>query len=294
MPVIAYLLKVSRPRFWVYLLGPYLVGLIAAVAARDDLLNWHYAVFALYFSLPANLLVYGVNDVCDYETDKLNPKKSEYEALVTPERRPLVLSAIMLLNLPFAAGLMSVPLAAINIMTAFVLLSIFYSSKPIRAKAVPFLDSAFNVLYITPGIFAYTFVTGSMPPWQAIAAGGLWTAAMHAFSAIPDIDSDREAGLATIATVLGSGGTHLFCLAVYVASAALSIRFLGPFAIICGVVYASMMAVSSFSASRNGVFNVYRYFPVVNAIVGFCLFWYVAITRFLMCLFVPCDPGTFN
>ena len=114
---------------------------------------------------------------------------------------------------------------------------------------------------------------------------------MHAFSAIPDIDADREAGLATIATKLGSGGTLLFCLIAYIASAALSVRFLGIFGIICGVVYASIIIITSFSKHREGVFSVYRYFPIVNAVVGFCLFWYVAISRFLICLFVPCDPG---
>lgn len=291
MPDIAYLLKVSRPRFWVYLLGPYLVGLVAGAATREDLLNWHFAVFALYFALPANLLVYGVNDICDYETDILNPKKADYEALLTPERRTSVLSAIILLNLPFAAGMIAVPLAAINVLVIFLLLSVFYSAKPVRAKAVPFLDSAFNILYVMPGIFAYTFVTGGLPQWQAIVAGGLWTAAMHAFSAIPDIDADREAGLATIATKLGSGGTLLFCLIAYIASAALSVRFLGTVGIICGVVYGSIMIITSFSKHREGVFSVYRYFPIVNAVVGFCLFWYVAISKFLMCLFVPCDPG---
>jgi 4-hydroxybenzoate polyprenyltransferase len=30
----------------------------------------------IYFTYPANLLVYGVNDIFDYETDKLNAKKT--------------------------------------------------------------------------------------------------------------------------------------------------------------------------------------------------------------------------
>ncbi len=291
MPDIAFLLKVSRPRFWVYLFGPYLVGLIAAVADRDELMNWQYALFALYFTLPANLLVYGVNDICDYETDKLNPKKAEYEALVTPERRTAVLLAILLLNLPFVAGLIAVPLVAINTLLAFLLLSVLYSAWPVRAKAVPFLDSAFNILYIVPGIFAYAFVTGDLPPWKAVAAGGSWTAAMHAFSAIPDIEADRKANLSTIATFLGSNGTHLFCLLAYVSAAVLSIQYLGVFGIACGAVYAVMMLVSSVTTGRDGVFNVYRYFPFVNALVGFLLFWYLAISKFFLCFFIACRPA---
>ena len=280
MPDIWFLLKVSRPRFWIYILGPYIVGLIAASQNIEALIVPHYFALAIHFTLPANLLVYGVNDIFDYETDRLNPKKVAYEALVTPERRTILVIAIFALNLPFVSQLIHVPLAAINMLVVFVLLSVFYSAPPIRAKAKPFLDSAFNVLYIMPGVFAYSMASGDLPPWQAIVAGGLWTAAMHAYSAIPDIDADREAKLSTIATTLGSIGTHLFCLAAYIASAVLSFRFLGWFGIVCGAVYAAMMIVSTLTSGREGVFQVYRYFPVINALVGFCLFWYVAILKF--------------
>lgn len=280
MPDIGFLLKVSRPRFWMYIFGPYIVGLIAASGSIDAMFERHYFVFAIYFTLPANLLVYGVNDIFDYDTDRLNPKKTAYEALVTPERRTILVLAIIALNLPFVAQLIYVPFAAISMLVVFVLLSIFYSAPPIRAKAKPFLDSAFNVLYMIPGVFAYTMASGHLPPWQAFVAGALWTAAMHAFSAIPDIDADREAKLPTIATTLGPTGTHLFCLAAYLASAVLSVQFLGWFGIAFGSVYAAMMIVSSLTSGREGVFQVYRYFPVINTFVGFCLFWYVAYVRF--------------
>lgn len=281
MPDVAFLLKVSRPRFWVYLLGPYLVGLVAAIASSDELLNWHYAVFALYFTLPANLLVYGVNDICDYETDKLNPKKADYEALVTPERRTMVLLAILLTNLPFIAGLIYVPLAAINSLVAFLLLSIFYSAWPIRAKAKPFLDSAFNILYIMPGVFAYSMIAGGLPPWQVIVAGGLWTAAMHAYSAVPDIDVDREANVTTIATVLGANITVALCALLYVASAILAGEFLGFVAIPLGFAYLVMM-LASFRSLRTGrLFALYRAFPMINMSAGFLIFWSIAASKFL-------------
>jgi 4-hydroxybenzoate polyprenyltransferase len=34
-----------------------------------------FLAFALYFTFPANLFVYGVNDFADYDTDKFNSKK---------------------------------------------------------------------------------------------------------------------------------------------------------------------------------------------------------------------------
>lgn len=281
MPDLAFILKVSRPRFWVYLLGPYLVGLVAAVATREELLNWHYAVFALYFTLPANLLVYGVNDICDYETDKLNEKKSGYEELVTPDRRSTVLLAILVLNLPFVAGLIFVPLVAINALVVFLLLSIFYSAIPIRAKAKPFLDSAFNILYIMPGVFAYTMIAGDLPPWQVIVAGGLWTAAMHAYSAVPDIEADREAGLSTIATALGANLTVALCAVLYVASAFLAAEFLGFVAIPLGLAYLVLMLASFRSIKTGRIFALYRAFPMINMSAGFLIFWNIAWSKLI-------------
>ena len=96
MPDLKFLLKVSRPRFWFYIFGPYILGLLAGVATRGELSNGIYILLAIYFLYPANLLIYGVNDIFDYETDKLNPKKTDYESFVTPERRSGLWLAIFL------------------------------------------------------------------------------------------------------------------------------------------------------------------------------------------------------
>ncbi|MEO7673038.1 MAG: lycopene elongase, partial [Pyrinomonadaceae bacterium] len=70
-----------------YLFGPYIIGLAAGASTRWELLSFGNIVFGLYFLFPANLLIYGINDIFDFETDKLNPKKQEYEALVQPGDR---------------------------------------------------------------------------------------------------------------------------------------------------------------------------------------------------------------
>lgn len=281
MPDILFLIKVSRPRFWIYIFGPYLIGLVAGISDRAEFLSPIYMLVGLYFLFPANLLIYGVNDIFDYETDKLNAKKTEYEALVTPEKRKGLVIAIIVTNIPFLA-VFSLSVSAASIAAiGFLLLSIFYSAPPIRAKATPFLDSAFNVLYIMPGVLSYSLTSGVLPAPAVIFAGGLWTAAMHAFSAIPDIAADREADLSTIATTLGPTGTQIFCIAAYVVSAVLAFPYLGTFSIIAGGVFVSMMLASLFSAGRIDVFRIYRLFPTVNAAVGFAIFWYIALPKFL-------------
>lgn len=275
VPDAAYFLQISRPRFWIYVFGPYLVGLAAAINSPGDLQGLPTLIYGLYFLLPANVLIYGINDIFDYDTDRRNPKKTDYEALVTPEKRRPLAVAILATNLPFLVMLPILWPSAMLAMSLFLVFSIFYSAPPIRAKTKPILDSAFNILYVFPGAAAYQLVTGEFPPVATIIAGGLWTMAMHAYSAIPDISADREARIATVATLLGRNGTLLFCLAMYLASAALAFPFIGWAAIVLAAVFTAMIVISFASSEDGGIFNVYRRFPLVNAGAGFLLFWYI-------------------
>lgn len=275
------LLKISRPRFWVYVFGPYLVGLAAAAASANDLLRPGSIVFGLYFLFPANLLVYGINDIFDFETDRLNPKKTEYEMLVRPETHRSLAIVIFALNLPFIIAAYFHAPRALPSLIGFIFFSLFYSAPPIRAKAVPIVDSAFNILYVFPAAFAFQMITGTFLPIAVLAAGGLWTAAMHAFSAVPDIESDKEAGVSTIATFLGRTLTIIFCGAAYLGSAILAFPYLGMTGIAAGLVYSGIMLYAVFQPEGSKIFRIYRVFPLINALVGFALFWLIALPKFL-------------
>ncbi|QYO66660.1 prenyltransferase [Leptolyngbya sp. 7M] len=269
-----FLLNVSRPRFWLYVLGPYLVGIAAGADTAEDLVRWDMLIFALYFLFPANLLIYGINDIFDFETDRRNPKKSEYELLVRPESHRPLLRWIAFLNIPFIIAAYFIAPQAIPSMGGFIFFSVFYSAPPIRAKAIPIIDSAFNILYVFPGAFAYQLITGNFPPLIVIAAASMWTMAMHAYSAIPDIEADREAGVSTIATLLGSSWTHTFCQLCYTGATILSITYIGPVALL-GFLYLLIMRFSELSSKKHQ-FIYYKSFPWLNSLIGFALFWYIA------------------
>ena len=271
------IVKISRPRFWLYLYGTYLLGLAAGAVSTADFLRADSILFGLYFLLPANLLVYGINDIFDFETDRLNPKKAEYEMLVRPESHTLLAIWVLVLNLPFLVAAFFFAYRALVPLAAFLVLSIFYSAPPVRAKAIPIVDSVFNILYLFPAVFAYQMLTGNFPPAIVMIAGGAWTAAMHAYSAIPDIDSDQSAGLNTIATLLGKNRTLLFCFVMYVVAAACAFPYLGSVAIIAGLIYIGMILVTYFR--EGALFKIYSRFPILNAAVGLALFWFVAISN---------------
>ncbi len=274
------IIRISRPRFWLYLFGPYLIGLAAGASSTSDLIAQKPLIFGLYFLLPANLLVYGINDMFDFETDRLNPKKIEYEMLVEPETHRALWVWIGVMNLPFIAASITLAAGTFPTLAAFLLISIFYSATPIRAKQIPFLDSLFNILYVLPGIFSFQMLTGAFPPIGVIVSAALWTAGMHAYSAVPDIDADRAASIATIATRLGKSATLVFCLAAFAAAAIFAYPYLGIVAAALGLIYVSLTVITIAGESNDHVFAVYKYFPLINAGAGLVLFWFVVFSKF--------------
>jgi 4-hydroxybenzoate polyprenyltransferase len=270
-------LRISRPRLWLYLLGSFFIGAIAA-----DTTNFFWpalAVFAFYFTFPANMLIYGVNDIFDYETDRHNEKKKGHEDLITPEIRWRITNVIVLWNLPFCVVWLAdeMPQAAKLALLGFLFFGIFYSAWPIRAKTKPIFDSLFTVLYIFPGLFAYGLLEYKFPPWQIIAAGALWCAAVHAYLTIPDIKIDKKAGISTIATALRPLGTLVFCMLCFVGAAALTYPTLKRFSIAAGTFYLLLMLITFVRTNPAKNFFLYKIFPLLNILAGTALFFYVAL-----------------
>jgi len=264
-------LRVSRPRFWLYEAATFgLVGTVGALQGLSFFSDWRYWIFALYFLIPANILIYGINDIFDYETDKLNPKKGDqaYEALVGPEKQKSLWKWILATNIPF---FFFVPLSLSLVLSffAFVFFASFYSAEPIRAKAKPLIDSLFSAgHYVATGVFGYYFAGGESFPLVGIIAGMCWAVAMHAYSAVPDIKADFEAGLHTIAIMIGAQRTIALCWFLYVLAAYL-VRDIIPIASIIGLVtFSYFMWKSQRATTAEALFKVYTYFPVINTVIG--------------------------
>jgi 4-hydroxybenzoate polyprenyltransferase len=264
-------IKISRPRFWLYEAATFgLVGTVGALQGLSFFSDWRYWVFAFYFLIPANILIYGINDIFDYETDKLNPKKGDnaYEALVPPERQKSLWKWILLTNIPF---FFFVPhtLPLILSFLAFVFFASFYSAEPIRAKAKPFIDSLFSAgHYIATGVFGYYLAGGINFPTTGVIAGICWAVAMHAYSAVPDIKADFQAGLKTIAILIGEKRTIALCWFLY-AFAGYLVKNIIPIASLIGVItFSYFMWRSQRTKTAEELFKLYTYFPLINTIIG--------------------------
>jgi len=258
-----YLLRLSRPRFWLYLAGPVLVGAVYGADAPGEWLSPLSVALTVYFLVPANVFLYGVNDVFDADVDEQNPKKDDREVRYRGERWVVVaVVATGAVALPFALAL---PAAGVAALAGFLVLAVEYSAPPLRFKTTPGLDSLSNGLYVLPGVMGYAAVAGSGPPLLAVAAAWLWTMGMHTFSAVPDIDPDRAAGIDTTATVLGESRTYAYCGVVWTLAAGV-FGLVHPF---FGAVLAVYPAfVVAIALSDVTVDRAYWWFPFVNGAVG--------------------------
>lgn len=267
-------LPTSRPRFWIYLMGPYIIGVISWAADGTWTTLWsvftlQVLLFLIYFSYPANLLVYGINDIYDYKTDILNPKKIEYESIVQPDQYRSLWVTILLLNIPFLFFTILPTGSAYLRLFIFIISSIIYSAPPLRAKAKPVVDTFISALiYVAPWVVWYTISWWESVHWMIVGAGIAWSMAMHAYSAIPDIQADSESSIDTVATLYWPSGTIRFCMTLYSIACILMIPTFHRWVIPLWLVYMSLMSASFFYP----IGTLYRYFPLVNTLVWFLLF----------------------
>lgn len=218
----------SRPISWINTAFPFAAGYYLVLGE----INLTLVLGFVFFLIPYNLLMYGVNDVFDYESDLRNPRKGGIEgALLEPKyHRPILLIAT-LVPVPFLWYLFVQGDAQSNLILGIVIFSVLaYSLKHLRFKEVPFLDSITSAThFVGPMVYGISLAGGSLGNQTLILitlAFFLWGMASHAFGAVQDIRADREANISSIATVLGARATVRVAMVGYVLAGLLTL-FIG-------------------------------------------------------------------
>ncbi len=273
------IIKISRPRFWLYEFGMYIVGVAASGGFIQHLHNPLIYIYGFFFLVPANILIYGVNDVYDYETDKKNPRKTDYESLIPPEQHKTVLLYAFVVCIPFIITGIFLSFKTEFSLLLFLFFAIFYSAPPIRAKSKPVLDSIFSAShYVVTAIFGFYISGGHDLVPAAVIAALLWAVAMHAYSAVPDIYYDLAVDIHTIATFFKKSRTIFICTALYITSAYVSFQFFPQVSYLLVIPYIILM-MRSLSADEKKLATLYTYFPPLNALVGMIIFFLIALQK---------------
>lgn len=235
------LVKSSRPPGWTF--GPILYGIGAIHSGAIPKTLGALAVSAVQIvtlSFPLCIVVFGINDIYDYASDVLNPRKSitSLEGTILPpahhpfvHRTAIISSGIVVTasTLPafYGSSLVSwqstIPVVST---AALVALGWAYSAPPTRLKEIPVIDSISNgvIVWMSLLVGYSSCRTLADLPWGFADiplkgyAVGLVTASVHALGAAADIDADVASGQRTIATLVGRRGCAAFGTAAYAIS----------------------------------------------------------------------------
>lgn len=241
----------SRPLSWVNTAFPFLAASLLATRHIDAFT----VLGTMFFLLPYNLLMYGINDVFDYESDLRNPRKGGVEgALLDPRlHRTVILagvgSAIPLGVAMIAAGGVN-PLAWL-VLAVSVSAVVIYSAPPLRTKEKPLWDSiTSSIHFVSPAVYALVTagVLFTSELWLLVLAFFLWGMASHAFGAVQDVLPDRVAGLSSIATVWGAARTVRFAIGLWLGA-------------VIALAVAAMMAWAGGHALEAGLFALASVLP---------------------------------
>ena len=231
MKLVSRLVVSSRPISWINTAFPFAVAYFLGTGNIDITL----IIGAFFFLIPYNLLMYGVNDVFDYESDLTNPRKGGLEgALLEPKYHAATLWISTSLAAPFVIYLLVVGSLFSGALLLLVIFSVVaYSAKYLRFKEIPVLDSFTSALhFIGPMLFGLALAGTSLigeVVMMATIAFVLWGMASHAFGAVQDIRADKDADIASIATFFGARLTVKLAFGAYLLAALMLLGLPGRF-----------------------------------------------------------------
>lgn len=214
MNTLVKLFKVSRPISWINTAFPFAATYLVLGGQIDAV----WIIGTLFFLIPYNLLMYGVNDVYDYESDIRNPRKNSIEGAAEAKSfHPVILRWAYGLTFPFILALLLLASWQADLVLLIVVFFVVaYSLKGLRFKEKPFLDSmTSSIHFVGPMIYALALLGFPPEAWPFALSLFLWGVASHAFGAVQDVIPDRKGGLSSIATIIGARATVWFSLVLY-------------------------------------------------------------------------------
>lgn len=277
------LLLASRPVSWINTAFPFAAAMLLTTGQVDLRL----VVGTLFFLVPYNLAMYGINDVFDYASDAQNPRKGGVEgALLPPSTHRATIAWSIGLAAPFVVVLVLLGGPASWAALAVSLFAVVaYSAKGLRFKEVPVLDSiTSSTHFVSPAVYGLLLAGAEWTPglWALLAAFFAWGMASHAFGAVQDVVPDREGGIGSIATALGARTTVRLAIGLWALAGALMLTtpWPGPLAALVALPYIWLAAPfwSVTDAGSGAANRGWRRFLWVNYGCGFlitmlCIWW---------------------
>lgn len=286
------LIRLTRWREYVSFVIPLTVlGALLAAEPHDTPLDWRLIavtlanIFAVAYAFMINDIEDAPDDARDPDRAARNPVTSGEIGIRTGYAACRVVAAVTLILYAFGG------LAVLGIGMATLLLSHFYSWRPIRLKAWPITDIVSHSLMLSgflllAGYFIYHDAPGIV--WFVAAGATLYSVYGQLYNQLRDYDMDKAAGLFNTAIVLGETNTRwMMYLSVALATACLLVAAFGAvFPLGLGAALLFSIIVTSFVHSDTDVRGSHaidatgalqvRGLMVINMTVAAWLLWALA------------------
>ena len=216
------IIKIARPGFWPTHVWFYLLPF----AERNMFGSAAFWLGATYVCFPLSLLLYGWNDIGDWETDQLNPRKDSWLFGARPDRAmrnrlPWIIAAV---QIPFAIlfTLISGP-RMLLIMALIVATNFTYNT--LGFKRIALLDLANQAGYALMFVLASWLCNVPQLNVAAIIFGILFAMQSHLFGQLMDVSQDAAAGRRSTAILIGVVRSKFLLATLMFVEAAIAFTF---------------------------------------------------------------------
>lgn len=208
-------LKVSRPGLWFQTLWLYTLP-TSRLPVFDFALFW---LGLVYVTFPLNFLVYGWNDIVDFENDQHNPRKDSFlfGARGTREQLAALPWPIVLAQVSFVVGFVVLcGWTMAGIFAGMVVANLLYNLPRGGWRGRPPLELINQACFLL--ILPLSVILNATPAvsWAAVGYLVLFCTHSHLMGEIMDVVPDTRAGRNTTARMLGVRVTKFIVLVLVV------------------------------------------------------------------------------
>lgn len=217
---LSFWLKVSRPGLWFATLWLYLMP-TSGLDVLDSVPFW---MGLLYATFPLNFMIYGWNDIADYEIDQGNPRKDSFWFGAKGSKEQLAhlwkaIAFVQIITIPFFIWMIGWKMVGLYLALLFV--NYIYNHPRFGLSSRPPLEVLCQIGYLLVVPFSMWLNEVSPLPWQTYAYLLLFAFQSHLIGEVMDIEPDRRSGRQTTATKIGMKNTKLLIILIVLSEASL-------------------------------------------------------------------------
>lgn len=197
-----FLLKTSRPGFWLTAMWFYLLP----VSQQQVFGTGRFWIGLVFVTLPFGLLIYGWNDIMDAEIDRLNVRKDTFLFGARGTDQQLRKLPWLIAGTHLGIALFFVWLEGWRMVPWYAALAgavAVYNWPRFGFKNFPIVDMLNQLGYLL--VFWLSSTLNHLPqlPWPTFLFGGLFAMHSHLLGEIMDVAVDQQGGRRTTAVVFG-------------------------------------------------------------------------------------------